>query len=208
LSGGKAVADATCPLCSGNCKTQAGRNRKVLRIWQKTEDFITYRCARCDEHGYAHAANRQARGRDDVADILAAFRPQAAVPFKQPEPDKDRLALIRSLWRASLPARGTIVETYLRGRSCWVDSETVRYLPPRADHPPALIVPFGMPTEVEPGVLDITSANIHGIQLTKLAADGSGKAAVEPSKITIGQGGGCPIVLVPPADLMALAITE
>jgi hypothetical protein len=39
LSGGKAVADATCPLCSGNCKTQAGRNRKVLRIWQKNRRF-------------------------------------------------------------------------------------------------------------------------------------------------------------------------
>ena len=71
-----------------------------------------------------------------------------------------------------------------------------------------MIVPFGMPTEVEPGVLDITSANIHGIQLTKLAADGSGKAAVEPSKITIGQCVGWPIVLVPPSDMMALTIAE
>jgi hypothetical protein len=208
LSGGKAIADAPCPLCSAGCKTASNRTRKVLRIWTQADGFATFKCQRCGESGYAHG-NRLARGRDDIADIVAAFnKPQAVVPSKQPAPDKDRLVMVRSLWRRSVPARSTIVEAYLRARKCWVDSETVRYLPPRGDHAPASIVPFGMPTEIEPGVLDIATANVYGVQLTKLKPDGSGKAPVQPNKITLGQCVGWPIVLVPPSDMMALTIAE
>ena len=71
-----------------------------------------------------------------------------------------------------------------------------------------MIVPFGIPTEPEPGLLDITSANIHGVQLTKLKPDGSGKAALEPNKITLGRCIGYPIVLTPPNDLLSLIIVE
>jgi hypothetical protein len=84
----------------------------------------------------------------------------------------------------------------------------VQFLPARGEHPPAMIVPFGIPTEVEPGVLDISTADIHGVQLTRLKADGSGKADVEPKKITLGQCVGQPIVLAPPSDMMALTIAE
>jgi hypothetical protein len=89
-----------------------------------------------------------------------------------------------------------------------VDTESVRFLPPRDGYDPALIVPFGLPSEPEPGTLDITTANIHGAQLTKLKPDGSGKADVEPKKITLGQCVGWPIVLAPPSDMMALTIAE
>jgi hypothetical protein len=208
LSHGKAVADAACPLCSAGCKTPSNRTRKVLRIWNQADGFATYKCQRCGESGYAHASNRRSRKTDDVADIVAAFKPRAVAPLPKPEIDKDKLNMIRSLWRRSVPARGTIVERYLRTRKCWVDTETVRYLPPRGDHSPALIVPFGMPTEPEPGVLDIAAADVHGIQLTKLKADGSGKADVEPKKMTLGQCVGYPIVLALPTDLLALVIAE
>ena len=110
------------------------------------------------------------------------------------EPDTGKTDLARMLWRRSSPARGTIVETYLRGRCCWLDTETVRFLPARGEHPPAMILPFGVPTEPEPGILDISSANIYGVQLTKLMPDGSGKAALIPNKITFGRCVGYPIV--------------
>jgi hypothetical protein len=212
LSGGKPVADAPCPLCTVGCKAPSNRTRKVLRIWNEREGFATYKCQRCGESGYAHANNRPASRKsayDEAADVIAAFQQKpVTAPVKQ-EPDKDRLKMLRSLWRRSVPARGTIVETYLRTRHCWVDSETVRFLPARGDHSPALIVPFGIPTEPEPGVLDIETADVHGIQLTKLKPDGSGKADVEePKKMTLGQCVGYPIVLAPPSDMMALTIAE
>jgi hypothetical protein len=211
LSGGKPVADAPCPLCNAGCKTPSNRNRKVLRIWNEREGFATYKCQRCGESGYAHADRRPASRSsiyDEAVDVIAAFQQKpVAAPTKQ-EPDKDRLKMLRSLWRRSVPARGTIAETYLRTRHCWVDSETVRFLPARDEYPPALIVPFGIPTEPEPGVLDIATADVHGIQLTKLKSDGSGKADVELKKMTLGQCVGYPIVLAPPSDMMALTIAE
>jgi hypothetical protein len=211
LSGGKSVADAACPMCGPYCKTPSNRTRKVLRIYNKDEGFSTFKCQRCGKSGYAHASNRSASSKsvyDEAVDIISVFQQKpAATPDKQ-ETDQDRIKMIRSLWRRSVPARRTIVETYLRTRRCWVDSETVRYLPPRGDHLPALIVPFGLPTEPEPGVLDITTVNIHGVQLTKLKPDGSAKADVETKKMTLGQCVGYPIVLAPPNDLLALVIAE
>jgi hypothetical protein len=84
----------------------------------------------------------------------------------------------------------------------------VRYLPTRDIYLPAVIVPFGIPTEVEPGVLDITADNIHGVQITRLKADGSGKTDIEPKKMTFGQCVGWPIVLAPANDSLALIIAE
>jgi hypothetical protein len=211
LSGGKPVADVPCPLCSSGCKTPSNRLRKVLRVYNKDDGFSTFKCQRCGASGYAHANRRPAsRGSiyDEAVDVIAAFQQKPTIaPVKQ-ETDQDRLKMIRSLWRRSVPARGTVVETYLRTRHCWVDSETVRCLPARGEYPPALVVPFGVPTEVEPGVLDIATADVHGIQLTKLKPDGSGKVDTEPKKITIGQCVGWPSVLAPPSDMMALTIAE
>jgi hypothetical protein len=208
LSRGKAEANVPCPLCSASRKP-ANRNKPVLRIWNKSDDFATFRCQHCDAHGYAFANSRSPHNSidDEVADVIAAFKTPTVAPTKQ-EPDKDKLKMLRALWRRSVPARGTVVETYLRNRSCWVHSETIRFLPARHGYEPALIVPFGLPTEPEPSVLDITTANIHGVQLTKLKPDGSGKADVETKKMTLGQCVGYPIVLAPPNDLLALVIAE
>ena len=211
LSNGKAEAHAACPLCSPFCKATSNRSRKTLKIWNKDDGYATFMCQRCEVHGYAFADSRSAPRRspdDEVANLVAAFqRGPATAPAKQ-ELDQDRIKMIRSLWRRSVPARGTVVETYLRTRRCWVDSEMVRFLPPRGDHSPALVVPFGVPLEPEPGVLDIATNDVHGIQLTKLKSDGSGKADLEPKKMTLGQCVGWPIVLAPPNDLLALVIAE
>ena len=86
---------------------------------------------------------------------------------------------------------------------------TVRFLSPlKPGHHPAMLVPYGLPLEPEPGVLDISKDAITAVQLTKLELDGSGKADVEPDKITIGSPAGMPMVLAPINDLMGLAITE
>jgi Toprim domain len=208
LSKGAAKADVACPLCASGCKTPSNRHRKVLRIWNHDDGFATFKCQRCAESGYAHDGNRSSKKTDPIDEIVAAFKPNVVVPFKQSEPDTSKTDMARVLWRRSMPARGTIVETYLRKRECYVDSQTVHFLPARGERPPGLIVPFGIPTEPEPGVLDISTANIFGVQITKLKPDGSGKAELEPNKITLGRCVGYPIVLVPPSDSMALTIAE
>ena len=58
----------------------------------------------------------------------------------------------------------------------------------------------------EPGVVSIHE--VHGIHLTFLRPDGSGKADIERPKIMVGPSNGWPIVIAPPNDMLGLAITE
>jgi hypothetical protein len=209
LSGGRSGVEVICPLCAPHRKP-AHRKLKTLKIWIRDNGFATYSCAHCGAHGYAHdPSTRNSGGRDwrslDFYRPLTTPTPKPTTETTQ-EPNKGDLA--RMLWRRSRPATGTIVETYLRTRCCYVDTATVRFLPARGDHPPALIVPFGIPSEPEPRVLGIANYNVIGVQLTKLRPDGSGKADVEPKKITLGKCLGSPIVLTPPNDLLALVIAE
>jgi hypothetical protein len=71
------------------------------------------------------------------------------------------------------------------------------------------MVPFGIPREPEPGLLKIDEYRIAGVQLTKLAPDGSDRLRDGQGKITIGRGSsGHPICVAPVNDLLGLAIVE
>jgi hypothetical protein len=139
-------------------------------------------------------------------------RPQGLPrPTKTPDPEvESRRDLALWLWGRSRPIAGTPADRYLR-EARGITGElpaTLRFLPPKDEHPPALIAPFGLPDEPEPGVLQIAPSAIKGVHLTKLRPDGLGKADVEPNKIMIGRGHTMPIVLAPVNDGLGLAITE
>jgi hypothetical protein len=112
---------------------------------------------------------------------------------------RDRRNLAQWLWGSSCAPSGTIVETYLRSRGIsGSPSATIRFLPPRkSHHRAAMICAYGVPEEPEPGVLRISTPTIYAVHLTMLKADGTGKADIEPNKITIGSPVGQPIVLAP-----------
>jgi putative DNA primase/helicase len=115
------------------------------------------------------------------------------------------------LCRTSEPAAGSIVERYLRQcrRITAPPPATVRFLPARApSQHPAMLVPYGIPSEPEPGTLVITEPVITAVHLTLLKPDGTGKADTAPNKITVGSPAGRPLVLAPFNDAMGLAITE
>ena len=114
------------------------------------------------------------------------------------------------LWCASQAATGTPVEVYLRARGIMMPvPPTVRFLPPlKSTHHPAMIVPYGLPNEPEPGLLAIAEDAICAVQLTLLKPGSVGKADVKPNKLTIASPAGAPMVLAPLNDLMGLAITE
>jgi phage/plasmid primase-like uncharacterized protein len=113
------------------------------------------------------------------------------------------------LWSQRKPIAGSIAATYLRARAitCALP-RTLGFLPPlKPEHHPCMIAAFGMVDEPEPGILG-KPRNVTSVHLTLLKPDGSGKAEVEKPKIAIGSSDGLPIVLAPPNDLLALAITE
>lgn len=181
LSCNNAVSDAPCPSCGPSCKAAVNQRRKVLRIWHDG-DFITYTCARCGESGYAKRAG-----------VAAVSRPKPVHVATIAESDKTDLAAY--LWRQSVPMAGTIAETYLSGRGCLVQSESLRFLPERGEHPAAMIARFG-------------TGLVTGVHLTKLKPDGSGKAGTEKDKIMIGPSKGQPIVIADNLDREELIIAE
>ena len=71
-----------------------------------------------------------------------------------------------------------------------------------------MIAAFGIPAEPEPGVLSIAEDEIRGVHVTRLKADGSGKAGTQRDKFMLGPSSGWPIVLAPPNDLLAISVTE
>ena len=117
------------------------------------------------------------------------------------------------LWSRRRPITNTPAERYLRERrriTCPLP-QTLAYLPPRKpEYHPAMIGAFALVDEPEPGVVGMPSS-VGSVHLTFLRADGTDKADVEKpkkAKIIVGSPGTLPIMLAPPNDLLALAITE
>lgn len=182
LCGNKSMADAPCPACGPSCKSPANQRRKVLRIWHD-DDFITYKCARCEAAGYARASGS------------TAGRGSKPRPAQNAEPVRDKAELARYLWSKSLPLVGSLAETYLRSRQCFIECGNLRFLPARGEHHAAMIARFG-------------AGEVTSVHLTKLRADGSGKAGTENDKIIIGPSVGQPIILLDNEDHEELAVAE
>lgn len=131
-----------------------------------------------------------------------------------PSTDAGQLAKARAAWARSVPFQGTPVEPYLRGRAitCPLPA-TLRGLPPRHGREPgAMIAPFGLATEPEPGVLAISLDAVQGVHMTFVEADGR-PAHIRigdqlQRKITLGRNHDVPIMLAPPGDGLGLVIAE
>ena len=152
---------------------------------------------------------------------LPQWRPDASSPTRptlRPPRDPGKLddrgrQLDKALWLwdQSRTTGVTLIE-YMKFRGIHIPHlpATLRYLRPRPPkHPhPTMIAPFALATEPEPGQLAVPRQAITGVHLTRLHADGCGKAEIRPNKIMLGRSLGTPIVLAPINDNMGLAITE
>jgi hypothetical protein len=182
LTGGHpGIIDVACPLCGPECRAAINRKREVLRIWDDG-DFITYKCARCPAKGWAKP------------DRAAVYEP-AARPKRVAPPAQDRAEIARFLWDKAEPFVGSLAEKYLAVRRCCISSPALRFLPGGSKYAPAMIARFG-------------DGAVTGVHLTKLQADGSGKAGTAKDKIMIGPSMGQPIMLWSSADSSDLVIAE
>src|SRR5262249_21969908 len=191
LIGGRLRHGVACPLCGpAPGRTKTNRDRRVLRIWHPEPGFVTFHCERCGISDHAIDDGRERLSRADFEKIRAK-----AQAFDREEAAK-RLELARWLWSMSKPIGGTIAERYLRGPRGISGTlpGTLRFLPARNGHAPALIGAFGLPVEPEPGVLVISRAQVEGAHLTRLKPDGSGKHEHEddPAKIMLARSRGWP----------------
>ncbi|MDE5452535.1 hypothetical protein GWE18_06550 [Bradyrhizobium sp. CSA112] len=91
---------------------------------------------------------------------------------------------------------------------------TIRYLPACSDYKHAIVCAYGIPAEIEPGVLRLADEAVAGVHLIKLNADGGDRHRPsaddgDPAKITIGRCLGTPMICAPFAECSnALAICE
>jgi len=199
------VVDVPCPVCGPDRRRPGNRRRRVLRIWHDEPGFASYHCARCCLKGFARAdSDRSQIDPHRLAKLKA--EPEARDRHHAKRQQQKALAL----WRMSLPARGSIIETYLQSRGIMIEPPaTIRFLlPVKKGWHPAMIAAFGVPGEPEPGTLEIPDANVRGVHLTLLKPDGSDKVGTDRDKFTVGPSLGAPIVLAHVNDALGMAITE
>ena len=205
LSHGKiGTFDVPCPLCAPLRHKPTSQRKPVLRIWRSEQGFATFHCARCGAHG--HVRDGYCVRFDPVAHAVArrgaAERDRVAVA--------EQLAKARWLWSQRRSMDGSLAETYLREARGYKGPlpATLGFLRARGNHGAAMIAAFGLADEPEPGQLIIADRAVHGVHITRLASDGSGKAGSHADKIMIGKSAGFPIVLAPANDLLGIAVTE
>jgi hypothetical protein len=198
------VFDAACPQCGPERRRPVNQRKPVLRVWRLDQRFASYHCARCGMKGHARDGSI---ARIDPAEIARA---KAEAAERDRITRAERLSKAQWLWSRSRPLIGTVADSYLRDARGYDGPlpATLRFLPARGDHGPAMLAAFGMAIEPEPGRVEIKPDKIRGVHITRLALDGSGKAGTERDKIMVGLSAGAPIILAPPNDGLALAITE
>jgi hypothetical protein len=187
-------------------------------------DGFTGKCPSCGYRGFS-VTQRDGRtlfychgGGCSPGEIISALReadlwgdpspdghlePQGKYGTKPDKPASrsDHCGAAMAMWQRSWPAEGTIVETYLRARA-FRDAipPTLRYV--TGKHP--------SDGEMHPIMVAAVSragspAQIVGIHRTFLLADGSGKSAFDPNKMSLGNIRGGAVRLAMPASKMAVA---
>lgn len=127
-----------------------------------------------------------------AADMLTGGNLPSVFVAPSPVDDgKDRIDEARAIWRAAVPAAGTLVEAYLRSRGLDLPiPESIRFTS----------LPYGSRGPEHPVlVAAVASADskLTGIQRTYLRPDGTGKADVPKAKLSLGRVSGGAIRLAP-----------
>lgn len=144
-------------------------------------------------------------------------RPRPPAPSRPADDDAAQLKLARYLLALGQPVeQSTAAIRYIREARAYSGSipPTIRYLPACSDYKHAIVCAYGIPAEIEPGVLRLADEAVAGVHLIKLNADGGdrhrpGADDGDPAKITIGRCLGTPMICAPFAECSnALAICE
>jgi hypothetical protein len=193
-----------CPKCANNAKHAYNRRARKLAFEIVEDGRALWVCNNCGWHGgVVQSVRRDLFGSTEStqARSIAAARKEAEAA--------GRLNRAQQRWASSVHPKGTATATYLRQRG--YDGPipaAIRHLSSNGKFAHAMICAFGLPEEVEPGVLRIDRASVRATHLTRLLLDGSDRLRDEEAKLTPGLPHGVPIVLAPINDGLGLAITE
>jgi putative DNA primase/helicase len=187
--------DIPCPICANEPRRSAyGRRRKVLRVWWLEPTFATFKCARCDAHGWV-ADNCNDSARVDQ-DRLAEMRVRATRQVVIDDAERTRRAL--AIWNSAHDPRGTPVEIYLKRRGLELPDEAagevIRFhaaCPFAGARTPAMICL----------VRDIVSNEPRAVHRTALDRDGRKREIDGVSRLSLGPISGGAIKVTPDEDV-------
>lgn len=111
--------------------------------------------------------------------------PQA---YRTPQRDEDanadelaRIGRARQVWNEAKPSPGSLVETYLRSRGV-----SIKVRPALRFHPALYHAASSQSLPAMVAAIQSSDDEVIGIQRTYLRADGTGKATVNPNKLSLG----------------------
>jgi putative DNA primase/helicase len=113
--------------------------------------------------------------------------------------DAERTASALRIWRATKPATGTLVESYLHARAITLA------IPPSLRFHGGLKHPTGIDLPAMVAAVQNMDGAIVAIHRTFLKKDGSGKANVQPNKMMLGPCAGGAVRFAKPASIIAIA---
>jgi hypothetical protein len=162
-------------------------------------------CSRCGHQpsrlAILHGGHWRLRCRcgDRVVHVIGD---SSEVPEPDPKPTAEEiatLAFIRETLAASEPARGTLVEKYLRSRGLEIVPDVLRFVSalshtPSGSRLPAMLAP----------VVNV-SGDLTGLHRTYLDATGDKKASVEPSRMMLGHCVGGAVHLAEPGEELGVS---
>lgn len=139
----------------------------------------------------------------DNRDVWAAFEGDNVIPDRvwvAASPKVSPEQYIRKLWKESVPAKGSLVETYLRARGITIDiAPTIRFLPSHKHTPTGGMFPVMLCAVLN------AEGKLRAIHRTYLKQDGSGKAEIDQARMTLGSIGGFSVHLSRAVSSLVLA---
>ncbi len=178
-----------CPCC--NYKTP------TFSISTSADSKTLFHCfGGCDSEEVLHALRRRGLWRERRDDAYS-YRPSRKAQKHQNESNQDGTKAAAIIWRATLPASGSLLEKYLNYRGITLSPPPTLRFHPGLRHPtcatwPAMVALVSRDGDDEP----------KAIHRTFLARDGLGKAPVQPAKMTLGTCGGRAARLAPTGNTL------
>jgi putative DNA primase/helicase len=114
---------------------------------------------------------------------------------------QQRITLARDMWHSALPAIGTVVERYLRGRGITVPlPPSIRFIGMHTSY--GRHGPSGDRRPVMVAAVEHAENGLVGVSRTFLAIDGSCKATLDPPRLFTGPVAGGAVRLAPAAETL------
>lgn len=161
---------------------------------------VLVRChAGCDQRQVIAALRSRALWSEGGRRHVGKSAPRPAATKQPEQDDAKRTEAATTIWRATIPAAGALVQSYLVSRGLHLPPPPVLRFHGGLRHPSGGIWP-GMVALVTRGADDAPLA----IHRTFLARDGAGKAPVDPQKMMLGPCRGGAVRLAAPAEVLMI----